>query len=347
MNLLLGMRRGDGVDLLDDDLLEEFLDLGVGLLMLGPGHQAAVIEAMQQVIDRLPAQAHAEFLLQDAAQVLAAEGADAILGGGPGLEAVSEPRHIRRGQAGWASGVGPLLEGRQAPLVVAADPGLNGAVRASQGPGDRGGGMALLGQHDGLMTQPDPFLREGFGQSLKFFEAVMVLDKHRSSSWCDSDAQSILPNRHNPWNRSARIFRTWYKGLLDTDILSELFKGVNPSVGRTASAYRQAFGHLTLSAITVMEIVSSLQRMQSPRRIQKFMNNISGEEVLPFDKAAGKLAGEIAGDLERTGQSIGIADPMIAAVALQRGLELVTGNTAHFQRIQQLGYPLTLANWRQ
>ena len=211
MNLLLGMRRGDGVDLLDDDLLEEFLDLGVGLLMLGPGHQAAVIEAMQQVIDRLPAQADAEFLLQDAAQVLAAEGADAILGGGPGLEAVSEPRHIRRGQAGPASGVGPLLEGRQAPLVVAADPGLNGAVRASQSPGDRGGRMALLGQHDGLMTQPDPFLREGFGQSLKFFEAVMVLDKHRSSSWCDSDAQSILPNRHNPWNRSARIFRTWYK----------------------------------------------------------------------------------------------------------------------------------------
>lgn len=137
------------------------------------------------------------------------------------------------------------------------------------------------------------------------------------------------------------------KGLLDTDILSELFKGVNPSVGRNASAYRQAFGHLTLSATTVMEIVSGLQRMQSPRRIQKFMNNISGEEVLPFDKAAGKLAGEIAGDLERTGQSIGIADPMIAAVALQHGLELVTGNTAHFQRIQQLGYPLTLANWRQ
>ena len=128
MNLLLGMRRGDGVDLLDNDLLEEFLDLGVGLFMLGPGHQAAVIEAMQQVIDRLPAQAHAEFLLQDAAHVLTAEGADAILGGGPGLEAVSEPRHIRRGQAGRASGVGPLLEGRQAPLVVAADPGLNGAV---------------------------------------------------------------------------------------------------------------------------------------------------------------------------------------------------------------------------
>jgi len=37
---------------------------------------------------------------------------------------------------------------------------------------------------------------------------------------------------------------------------------------------------------------------------------------------------------------------MIAAVALVHGLELVTGNTAHYQRIQQFGYPLILANWR-
>jgi len=42
-----------------------------------------------------------------------------------------------------------------------------------------------------------------------------------------------------------------------------------------------------------------------------------------------------------------LADPMIAAIALHHGLELVTGNTVHFQRIQQLGYPLTLVNWRQ
>jgi hypothetical protein len=27
-------------------------------------------------------------------------------------------------------------------------------------------------------------------------------------------------------------------------------------------------------------------------------------------------------------------------------LELVTGNFTHYQRIQQLGYPLTLVSWR-
>jgi tRNA(fMet)-specific endonuclease VapC len=134
--------------------------------------------------------------------------------------------------------------------------------------------------------------------------------------------------------------------LLDTDILSEVFKGITPAVTRNATAYRQTFGHYTLSAITVMEIVSGLQRVQSPRRIQKFLTNIDDEEVLSFDATDGKLAGEIAGDLERTGQPIGSADPMIAAIAIEHGLQLVTGNTAHFQRVQQLGYPLTLANWR-
>ena len=39
------------------------------------------------------------------------------------------------------------------------------------------------------------------------------------------------------------------KALLDTDILYELLKGINPTVGSNPSAYRQVFGHLTLSAM--------------------------------------------------------------------------------------------------
>ena len=70
------------------------------------------------------------------------------------------------------------------------------------------------------------------------------------------------------------------------------------------------------------------------------------EEILAFDQPAADLAGRIAGDLDRLGQPIGRADPMIAAIALEHGLELVTGNIAHYQRVQQLGYPLTLVNWR-
>ena len=36
-----------------------------------------------------------------------------------------------------------------------------------------------------------------------------------------------------------------------------------------------------------------------------------------------------------------------AAIAIENGLELVTGNMSDLQRVQHLGYPLTLVNWRQ
>ncbi len=82
-------------------------------------------------------------------------------------------------------------------------------------------------------------------------------------------------------------------------------------------------------------------------RGQSFLAQVADEEVFGLEEADGVLAGRIAGELDRTGRPIGAADSMIAAIALQRGLELVTGNTAHFQRVQQIGDPLRLANWRQ
>ena len=137
------------------------------------------------------------------------------------------------------------------------------------------------------------------------------------------------------------------KALLDTDILSEVSKGIDPNVIRNATAYRNAIGHYTLSTVTVMEIVRGFQKNQSARRLQTFLTAIASEEVLAFDQPSAELAGRIAGDLERIGRPIGLADTMIAAIALHHGLELATGNTSHFQRVQQLGYPLTLVNWRQ
>ena len=106
------------------------------------------------------------------------------------------------------------------------------------------------------------------------------------------------------------------------------------------------FGHYTLSAVTVMEVVRGHQKKQNIARLTRFLASIAREEVIPFDRATSVLAGRIAGDLERVGRPIGTADTMIAAIAVHHGLELVTGNTTHFQFVQNLGYPLTLVNWR-
>ncbi len=136
------------------------------------------------------------------------------------------------------------------------------------------------------------------------------------------------------------------KSLIDTDIFSEIIKGVDPTVAAHARTYRRAFGRYTVSAVTVMEIVQGYQQKQATRQLQAFLTALPTQEVLPFEEADGELAGRIAGELERTGRPIGTADSMIAALAIGHGLELVTGNTAHFQRVQQLGYPLILVNWR-
>jgi len=99
--------------------------------------------------------------------------------------------------------------------------------------------------------------------------------------------------------------------------------------------------------ITVMEVIQELQRVGRSNFIQTFRNAVALEEILLFDQDTADLAGHIAGDLDRIGRTIGRCDSMIAAVAITHGLELVTGNIAHYQRLQPLGYPLALTNWRE
>ena len=136
------------------------------------------------------------------------------------------------------------------------------------------------------------------------------------------------------------------KALLDTDIFSEVLKGIDPHVVAQAIAYRAIFGRYTISTITVLEIVKGLHKMQREDRIQQFLDGLTTIDLLTLDVQSAEVAGRIYADLERTGQPIGRADPIIAAIALKHGLTLITGNQAHYQRIQDLGYELKLDNWR-
>ena len=136
------------------------------------------------------------------------------------------------------------------------------------------------------------------------------------------------------------------KVLLDTDIFSEILKGIDPNVAAQATAYRVIFGRYTISTITVLEIVKGLHKAQRKDRIKQFLDGLIAVEVLTLSIQSAELAGCIYADLERTGQPIGRADPITAAIALQHGLTLITGNQAHYQRIKNLGYELKLDNWR-
>lgn len=69
--------------------------------------------------------------------------------------------------------------------------------------------------------------------------------------------------------------------------------------------------------------------------------------MLNIDLESCKVAAHIFGHLDAKGIPIGRSDPMIAAIAITNNLTLITGNTKHYQRIVDLGYPLKLENWRE
>jgi predicted nucleic acid-binding protein len=137
------------------------------------------------------------------------------------------------------------------------------------------------------------------------------------------------------------------KVLLDTDILSEVMKGRNPEVQRTAQQYLSLFGRLTISSVTITEVVKGFQKTRDERRLLSFLEFLEQNDTLPLGIKEAAHAGRIVGDLERQGIPIGHMDPLIAATALVHQMPLVTGNTRHFIRIRELGYPLILQNWRE
>jgi tRNA(fMet)-specific endonuclease VapC len=137
------------------------------------------------------------------------------------------------------------------------------------------------------------------------------------------------------------------KALLDTDILSEVLKGRNPQVVAQAEAYLRHHAMLTVSVISVIEIVSGLQRVARSEQLERFLQALDAMEVLPVDTESAVLAGRIDGDLLRTGQPIERADLIVAAQAITHGLVLVTGNARHYERVTALGYPLRMVDWRE
>lgn len=69
-------------------------------------------------------------------------------------------------------------------------------------------------------------------------------------------------------------------------------------------------------------------------------------EVLELNQISADLAAVIHGELTRSGRAIDVGDAQNAAIALHHRVAVATGNVRHYSRIQDLGYPLVIQNWR-
>ncbi|MBI4288715.1 MAG: type II toxin-antitoxin system VapC family toxin [Chloroflexi bacterium] len=131
--------------------------------------------------------------------------------------------------------------------------------------------------------------------------------------------------------------------LLDTDILSNLFRRT-PSTTLIARLASVPSERQFTSSITLGELVYGCLRLGAGGRalLERLENMLLAHlPVLPFDAPAARSYGEMRAELEVHGTPIGDADMRIAAIALARGLTVVTGNVRHFQRIPGL----RVENW--
>ncbi|HAG50538.1 MAG TPA: VapC toxin family PIN domain ribonuclease [Deltaproteobacteria bacterium] len=129
--------------------------------------------------------------------------------------------------------------------------------------------------------------------------------------------------------------------LLDTDILSELFKG-HSLVKAKAAEYIGRHKRLTISQIAKYEILKGLKSKKAFKQIEIFNRFCSVNIVFPItDDVIGK-ASDIYAELKEEGSLISDADILVAATAIVNNLVLVTNNTNHFSRIKKL----QLDNWK-
>ncbi len=129
--------------------------------------------------------------------------------------------------------------------------------------------------------------------------------------------------------------------LLDTDILSELFKGHSLVKTRTAE-YIRKHKRLTISHITRYEILKGLKAKKAQKQIDAFNKFCIHNTVLPITDDVIVKAADIYASLKEQGELISDADILVAAIAITNNLVLITNNTEHFSRVKDL----QLDNWK-
>lgn len=125
------------------------------------------------------------------------------------------------------------------------------------------------------------------------------------------------------------------ESLIDTDILSYFLKG-DKKVIKKFENYIGNFSSINISIITHFEIVSGLQYRKAAKQLSQFEKFANSCIILPVTKESSHLSSFLYAQLRTSGKLIDDIDLLIAGIALENNLTLVTNNEKHFKRIKEL-----------
>lgn len=127
--------------------------------------------------------------------------------------------------------------------------------------------------------------------------------------------------------------------VLDTNVLSELMRP-EPDARVIDWLDRQNAISVTISAITIAEILYGIERLPDGRRKRGFAakaaamfeEDFSGR-ILSFDSGAAIHYAEQVAASESAGRQVYMADAQIAAICIQHGAVLATRNIKDFETL--------------
>lgn len=117
----------------------------------------------------------------------------------------------------------------------------------------------------------------------------------------------------------------------DSDVLIDFLGGREPAAGRVTREIES--GNLWTTVITRFELLSGARGSREVRIVSELLDSI---KIAPLDVSAADRAALVRRILERKGVGIGMADSLIAGIALHIGAVLLTRNRRHFERVEGL-----------
>lgn len=117
----------------------------------------------------------------------------------------------------------------------------------------------------------------------------------------------------------------------DSDVLIDFLTDRGPGAGRVAALL--AVGSLATTAVARFELLCGVRDEREERRVRDLLAALP---VLPLDGAAADAAARVRRELRSRGEDVGMADSLIAGIALAAGAELLTRNQRHFSRVPSL-----------
>lgn len=119
---------------------------------------------------------------------------------------------------------------------------------------------------------------------------------------------------------------------LETTFLVDLLKGEK----RAIEAYKKIRdSKFYTTSISAWELVRGPKLAGRKKELETALKMLENIDILPFSFKSAKIAAEVERHLREKGMEINLVDVLIASVAIEHGLKLVTRDK-HFARIEGL-----------